>query len=276
MARKDRVKPTHYPVLPFHAIRCAQLVSSIIVASIMSYFMWELQHDNYGLPWTFILVHKPPLPSSSAFHPFLHSPLSTLHSNPPTKTSPQLLTVSLLTLLALSTTIVLHCFYGLNPLLNTLLNAALLTLWAVSFALLSWWSSGTLAHVCNRANWDSDIGISICRIYKALFSFSLFGLVATLLALVLDVHVQRGANRRGRFAKLQLLDNKREFDGGIDGAELVMTEREANPNPMARGARARRGGEGYALPEEQFAYDEDTGYHGAGGQVGRRSLGERF
>ena len=54
--KKDRVKPTAYPFLPFHALRSAQLVSSLIVASIMTYFLRELSANNYSLPWTFILV----------------------------------------------------------------------------------------------------------------------------------------------------------------------------------------------------------------------------
>lgn len=54
--RKDRVKPTPYPFLWFHLPRSAQLVSSLVVAGIMSYFLRELSRDGYTLPWTFILV----------------------------------------------------------------------------------------------------------------------------------------------------------------------------------------------------------------------------
>ncbi|KAH7397300.1 hypothetical protein BKA66DRAFT_238779 [Pyrenochaeta sp. MPI-SDFR-AT-0127] len=217
--RRDRVKPTHYPRLPFHGIRGAQLLSSIVVASIMFYFLKELAHDHYKLPWTFILLFA----------------------------------VSLLTILALTTTIVLHCFYGLNPVLNTALNSSLALLWSVGFSLLSWWSS------------------AVCRLYKTLFSFALLGLVSTLLALLLDVRVQRSATKRGRFQQLQML-------GGVDGkTDEDVHAHEANPNPAARKkhGQQKRGGEGYALPEEQFAYDGDTAYHGAAGQVGRRSLEER-
>ena len=57
--RKNRVKTTAYPFLPFHIIRCAQLLSSLVVASIMFYFLRELSHDGYRLPWTFILVRIP-------------------------------------------------------------------------------------------------------------------------------------------------------------------------------------------------------------------------
>jgi hypothetical protein len=42
--------------VPFHVIRAAQLVSSIIVGSIMSFFIYHLQHDNWPTPWTFKVV----------------------------------------------------------------------------------------------------------------------------------------------------------------------------------------------------------------------------
>jgi len=154
--------------------------------------------------------------------------------------------------------------------LNTLLNSLLALLWAVSFSLLSWWSSGTLSHVCSRDNWDSEVGVSVCRLYKALFSFSLLGLVSTLVALILDVHVQRQATARGRFQQIGLVSAGDGKGGRVDG-----DRHEANPNPSA--ARQKRGaGEGYVLPEEQFAYGDDTTYQGAAGQVGRRSVEGRI
>lgn len=158
--------------------------------------------------------------------------------------------------------------------LNTVLNSSLALLWAVSFALLAWWSSSTLSHVCNVDNWDSELGISVCRLYKALFSFALLGLVATLAALGLDVRVQRNATTRGRFQQLDLLNNH-----GKTGTRVAdHDDSEANPNPTAarrQHGEREHGGDGYALPEEQYAY-EDTAYGGAAGQVGRRSLDERM
>ncbi len=53
---KRRTKPTSYPFLPFHGLRCAQLLSSMIVASIMFYFIYHLTHDHWSTPWTFLLV----------------------------------------------------------------------------------------------------------------------------------------------------------------------------------------------------------------------------
>jgi hypothetical protein len=57
--RRDRVKPTPYPFLPFHITRSAQLLSSIVVASIMFYFLSSLSTSHHSLPWTFILVRTP-------------------------------------------------------------------------------------------------------------------------------------------------------------------------------------------------------------------------
>jgi hypothetical protein len=159
-----------------------------------------------------------------------------------------------------------------------MLNSALALLWSVAFSLLAWWSSGTLTHVCNIDNWDDDLGMHVCRLYKALFSFSTLGLVTTLLALVLDVHVQRQASARGRFVQLGILGRDGKSSTHLRESEIGGPgEVEANPNPVVAGSygQQNRGGEGYALPEEQYTYD-DTTYHGAAGQVGRRSVEERL
>lgn len=95
-------------------------------------------------------------------------------------------------------------------------------------------------------------------------------MVATLLALVLDVHVQRQSTVRGRFQQLQILGSAGKSNAvtrhrEVDGFE----EQEMNPTVGGRKQNARTGG--YALPEEQYVYDEDTAYHGAAGQAYRRS-----
>lgn len=140
--RKAKTPPTQYPRILFHGLRSAQLISSMIVGSIMCYFIYHLNHDHRRIPWTFIL----------------------------------LLAVSFFTVFCLAGTIVLHCCYGLNPKLNLILNSGLCLIWAVGFALLTWYSSYTLFHFCDKENWHEDAGIMVCRIYKALFTFSLTGL----------------------------------------------------------------------------------------------------
>jgi hypothetical protein len=226
----------------------------------MFYFLSELHRDNYSLPWTFILVR------------ISSTQISKTNS---TSNTPQLLSVSLFTILSLTLTITLHFLHGLNPTLNLVLNASLSLVWAVSFSLLAWWSSSTLTRVCNAENWESGTGISVCRMYKALFSFALLGLVATLAALGLDVHVSRNSTMKGRFTSLRMSEGKRGGrNAGLHELDVDDGIWDTNPHPAALGSGGR-GGEGYALPEEQFGY-ADTGYQGAAGQVGRRSMEERL
>lgn len=54
--RRAKTAPSHYPRVPFHLLRFCQLLASLIVGGIMSFFMWHLTHDHWQTPWTFILV----------------------------------------------------------------------------------------------------------------------------------------------------------------------------------------------------------------------------
>ncbi|KAI9878707.1 MAG: hypothetical protein M1830_010751 [Pleopsidium flavum] len=224
MAR-GRVKkqPSHYPVLPFHLIRLAQLLSSMVVSGIMFYFVYHLMHGNYKVPWTFFL----------------------------------LLGVSLLTLITLTITILFYCCRVLNPVFNMALNLGLSVLWALSWSLLTWNMSGTLTHTCNTENWGDASGTMVCRIYKALFTFALVGFLSTVSALVLDITVRRRQASRGTYNAMQ--DVKLAANDPIDpyqpGGDMP-----AQPFDIARPYRAQQPQQfGYTVPAEQQSYD--TGYH---------------
>ncbi|KAL9087536.1 MAG: hypothetical protein Q9165_006647 [Trypethelium subeluteriae] len=91
-----------------------------------------------------------------------------------------------------------------------LINAALAVIWVVGFSLLAWWTTqSTLRHVCNVTNWTDDTGIMVCRLYKSLFSFALFGLVSTLLAFSLDMYVRQRTTRRGVYHNMSPIDAKK-------------------------------------------------------------------
>jgi hypothetical protein len=53
---KIRAPPSHYPFLAFHLVRTCSLVCSTIVSGILLYFCYWLKHDNYKIPWTFLVV----------------------------------------------------------------------------------------------------------------------------------------------------------------------------------------------------------------------------
>lgn len=129
----------------------------------MSYFIYQLIHDRWDTPWTFIWVCLKLSWKSGA-----------LRTNADDGT--QLTTASLFSIAALLVTIILHCCVGLTSRLNLAVNGFLLVLWAVSWSLLTWFMSPTLANMCDVEHWHEDTGIMICRIYKALFAFTLLGL----------------------------------------------------------------------------------------------------
>lgn len=53
---KTRALPLPYPPLPFHVIRGCLLVCSLIVSSILSFFVYHLTRDEFKIPWTFLVV----------------------------------------------------------------------------------------------------------------------------------------------------------------------------------------------------------------------------
>ncbi|EON68614.1 hypothetical protein W97_07872 [Coniosporium apollinis CBS 100218] len=225
----ERIKraPTHYPFIPFHFLRSAQLFSSLVVSCIMLYFISSLKRDHYQTPWTFLF----------------------------------LLSVSLLTLITLTTTLVLHICSSLNPRLDLILNAGLFMAWTISFAMLAWYSGSTLTHVCNRDNWKDDMGVMVCRVYKALFGFAVLGVVSTLLALLLDLYVFRQATKRGMYNAMEDLDSKRSPTPNLEGmrSQEFLDVNDEHPLSAQRPAKAPKQS-GYEMPAEQFEYD--TGYYG--------------
>ncbi|KAF2998650.1 hypothetical protein E8E13_007852 [Curvularia kusanoi] len=229
---RPRTKSTAYthspPLLPA-ILKAIQAISSAVVAGITFYFLSELRRDGYSLPWTFIL----------------------------------LLTVSLLTLLTLALPLCLNTrTTSTTPqLLISGLTTGLAAFWAVSFALLAWWSAPALGSACARESWDSDTGTGVCRMYKALFSFALFGTLGACVAAGWQWWgVRKERAGRGRFVGLQ-----GEVDDGIWDLNV----------PRGAPVGVERGREGYQLPEEQWGY-ADTGYGGAGEAVGRRSVEGRM
>ncbi|KAF2172232.1 hypothetical protein M409DRAFT_62988 [Zasmidium cellare ATCC 36951] len=242
--RRAKTAPSHYPKLMFHAVRFFQLLSSCVVGGIMCYFIWHLTHDHWSTPWTFIWLTA----------------------------------ASLFSIAALLFTIVLHCCIGLNPRLNLVINSGLFVLWALSWSLLTWYMSGTLANMCDVEHWNEEVGVMVCRIYKALFTFTLLGLVSTIMALILDIIVHRQQTRRGVY-RLHDIDGPAKRGvrpeatrGPFTDDEHAMHTRESEaweaPRPSTgpyNEAAAPLAG-GYAVPEQQFEYD--TGYHG--GHEGKR------
>jgi len=205
-------------------------MGSIVVSGTMFYFIWNLMHEDFVVPRT----------------------LWTLQA------------ASILTFLFLIGSTILYAFFGLSPLVNLIGNTACFLLWGPGFGYLWFYTSPTLAHVCNRKNWTGPTGIMVCRIYKSLFAFALLGTLTTLAALLLDVYVWRKTISRGKYSQM-----KGDKPAGIsapgepynapaysDSRSSLPMEQYTTPNTQ------KDDHSGYTMPEEQFSYDQDTSYRG--------------
>ncbi|KAK5321261.1 hypothetical protein LTR93_006504 [Exophiala xenobiotica] len=167
---KMRSRPQVYPRLAFHIIRAIAFISAAIVAGILTYFCIQLNHDGFKLPWTFVLI----------------------------------LLATLLSLLALLVTTLVYSCAFLNPLVNLFSNVLILLVWTVGLALLTYNMYGALGHSCSRSNWANDDGMMVCRTYKALYSFGVFGWLAQIALIVLDIRSRRRQTALGRYNKMDL------------------------------------------------------------------------
>lgn len=158
-------QPSHYPPLAFHLLRLGQLLSTIVVSSVLVFFCHHLHAEGIYVPWTFIV----------------------------------LLTVSLLTLVALLVTCVSYTLRMLSPKINMCSNAILTIFWALGLALLSWNLSWTLGHHCTRTTWHNEAGIMVCRLYKALTAFTVTGLATTTILFALDLRIYRATTAQGTY-----------------------------------------------------------------------------
>jgi len=69
--------------------------------------------------------------------------------------------------------------------------------------LLAWNIYGLLKHSCSVANFGNSDGVSVCSQYKAMFSFVVFGTLAQVGMVVVDVRARMAQNRSGRYAKMR-------------------------------------------------------------------------
>jgi hypothetical protein len=178
------------------------------------------------------------------------------------------LSASIFTLVTLTFTSLLHVCHTLSPKLNLIVNIPLLILWCVGFALLAWNMSETLGHVCNSNNWGNSAGVMVCRLYKALFSFSLFGMIGAIAAVVLDVMVRKTQTRQGSYNKMQdplstlhQQSSDLKFAGMNNVTDIAMEPYRGQETGIVparnRTPRQNLSGDfsGYSAPTEQTSYD---------------------
>ncbi|KAL2870484.1 uncharacterized protein BJX67DRAFT_286050 [Aspergillus lucknowensis] len=163
--RRKSVKPSEYPPLPFHLIRFFTFASSLIVGSILAAFAVNLHNADHKLPWAFLV----------------------------------LIIAAFLSLLNLALTTVLHCCYGLSPRLSLITNSVVFVVWSIALILFSWAVSHTILTTCNATYWATSTGIAVCRIFKALFTFTIIGAAFLIASIGLDIFAYRRTTRLGEY-----------------------------------------------------------------------------
>ncbi|KAL6249139.1 hypothetical protein RBB50_004202 [Rhinocladiella similis] len=201
---KMRSRPQVYPRLAFHVIRAIAFISAAIVSGILIYFCIQLKHDGFKLPWTFIVI----------------------------------LLSSLLSLLALLVTSLIYAFAFLNPLLNLISNSSILLVWTVGIALLTYNMYGTLGHSCSRTNWANNDGMMICRTYKAFYSFNIFGWLAQVALIILDIRSRRKQTALGRYNRMMMASGGAAAAADDKDKDVRLNDLDHSYNPYGGGGTA--------------------------------------
>ncbi|ORY18718.1 hypothetical protein BCR34DRAFT_595947 [Clohesyomyces aquaticus] len=176
MARKISNEPTAYPKAVFHAARLCQLVASAIVAGEMFYFIYQLKHGGYRIPWMFFFLHA----------------------------------AALFTVISLFVTGFLHWRHRLSAVFNGGVNMVASALWIAGFGLLADAESETLLDACTYTYWGNDFGVNMCRLYKLLFAAALFGTISTISAFVFDIVIYLRVKPAVRYSKANRLLEKED------------------------------------------------------------------
>ncbi|CEL05266.1 hypothetical protein ASPCAL06384 [Aspergillus calidoustus] len=195
--RRKSVKPSEYPALPFHLVRFFLFASSIIVGIILAAFAVQLHNADHRLPWAFLV----------------------------------LIIAAFLSLLNLTLTTILHCCYGLSPRLSLITNTIVFIIWAIALVLLSWSLSHTILTTCNSTYWGTSTGITVCRIFKALFTFTIIGTALLIASIGLDIFAYRRTTRLGEYDPMAAEGhNLAEYKAGHARDSSVLSGSFPHPN----------------------------------------------
>jgi hypothetical protein len=126
--------------------------------------------------------------------------------------------------------------------------------------------SGTILTKCTTEYWATSTALTVCRTYKALFAFTILGVVSYIAAIWLDVVVRRRQTRLGAYNAMgssaavgedpwdvKLVERRdSSTEGRYDGGGVLQGEGRRNGNRVRFGQGQ---GQGYQHPAEQTGYD---------------------
>lgn len=150
----------------------------------------------------------------------------------------QLFCTCFLALANLVFTTILYGCQHLSPTLSLVMNAILLLPWTISLGLLSYSMRDTLTISCTTTNWGNSTGVSVCELYKVMFSFLVISFTLQLATIAIDVSARRQQHSRGAYnAMYDSTDIKlqnRESVNSLAHLDNSRTEDPYNPFSVVR------------------------------------------
>ena len=121
----------------------------------------------------------------------------------------------------------IHTFRVSSARSNFIINVVLFALWSASLALIGWkLNHMVLSRSCTIEMWQTDMGMMVCRIYKAMSAFLILAWLSSIASFILDWTVASGQQSRGAYA--QMKDNSAMQRGTY--MEMKRGEDEAAPS----------------------------------------------
>ena len=193
---KPRNQPSPYPFPTTYILAVSSLISSLITFIILAYFSYYLRMDNMTVPVQFVFVRRP-------FSYFFLRPYSKINKRSHTNNA-QLLVASLVSILTVTFTTSTHIFRTMTPRTSMIINGLAFILWIIGLSIITAKiGSMVLGHTCAMPMWATEMGVMVCRIYKALYSFIVIGTASLGASVILDISVSNEVSKRGMYREMK-------------------------------------------------------------------------
>ncbi|OCK78144.1 hypothetical protein K432DRAFT_357315 [Lepidopterella palustris CBS 459.81] len=197
----SKTQPTFFPKGIFYSFRVCQLLAATIVGGTNFYFVSQTHHDRFHFFEWFSVLQA----------------------------------AALVTIITVVVTSMLQLRQRLSALLDGGVNIVVSMLWVVGFGLLSEAMGESILETCTWGNWGYRGGVRICKLYKLLFAASLFGVVSTIAAFILDIVVYIRVHPATKYSRANPLLETEDISyqpGGDDFYDAHNVKNIPRPSPV--------------------------------------------
>ena len=92
----------------------------------------------------------------------------------------------------------------MTPRTSMIINGLTFILWIIGLSIITAKiGSMVLGHTCAMPMWATEMGVMVCRIYKALYSFIVIGTASSGASFILDISVSSEVSKRGMYHEMK-------------------------------------------------------------------------